>query len=259
MRYLSLTFSLLIGFNLFVWGSVFSAFPDRGLNLYFLDVGQGDAALARLPGLSGRGRADILIDGGPGRQGLESLGEVLPETDRYIDLVMLSHPQLDHFGGLIDVLKRYQVGAFIYNGRDGTASAWNDLKTVLVERNIKTIILKEGDSITYGGNRLDILSPSPNFLKSDELNDTTLVVKLSSESSRALFTGDIGFNVEEYLARKYDVDADVLKVGHHGSKFSSGSLFLKEATPLASLISSGAKNTYGHPAPAAMGRLSSSG
>ena len=254
MKRLSLIFSLLIGFNIVVWGSIAVKASPTELNVYFLDVGQGDSSLIVLPG-----GVKVLIDGGPANKSvLGELDKVLPAADRYIDLVMLTHPQLDHFGGLTDVLKRYRVGAFIHNGRDGDTEAWEYFKKVFKEQGIMTILLKEGDKISFASSKIDILSPNAEFMKSQELNDTGLVAEVFSEGAKILFSADIGFKVEEYLTRKYDMDVDVLKVGHHGSRFSSGSSFLSEVTPLMASISSG-KNNYGHPTPAAMKRLSDSG
>lgn len=259
------TFNIaLVGFvflfvcDVFIWNSIL--FPAFGKNpeIYFLDIGQGDSQLIVLPGPTGGAPIKILSDGGPDAKILRELSKVLSPEDRYIDIVLLSHPQLDHFGGLIEVLTRYQIGAFIYNGRDGTASAWEDLKKVLKEKHIKTIILAGGDSLAYGESHLDILSPDAEFLKSEELNDTCLVALLSSHSAKALFVGDIGENVEEYLRNKYDIDVDILKVGHHGSRFSSSASFLKEASPKVAVIQVG-KNRYGHPTKEALSRLSQSG
>ncbi len=251
MRYQSLIFLVLIGSNLLIWNSVIFGASNSNLNLYFLDVGQGDGSLVRLPG-----GVDVLIDGGPGRATLNSLSRVLPQTDRYIDLAVITHAQLDHFGGFIDIFKNYAIGAVIWNGREGTAAAWPELAKLVEEKNIKTVVLKEGDKITYGDNVFDVLSPGPAFLKSKELNDTGLVLKLESKGAKTLFTADIGENIESYLIKKYDLDIDILKVAHHGSRFSSSEDFLFETTPLISSVSSGAKNRYGHPTKQALAAIS---
>ncbi len=200
----------------------------------------------------------VLIDGGPGKNVLAQLDKVLPPQDRYIDLVILSHPQLDHFSGLISVLDRYDIGAFIYNGRDGEISAWKDLTNILKEKKIPTLFLKKGDKITYKNSNLKILSPDKNLLSSKELNDTTILALVESEGVTALFTGDIGFNVENGLTEEYNMDIDILKVPHHGSKYSSGIKFLSEATPLVSVIQVG-DNKYGHPTKEAIERLTQVG
>ena len=236
-----------------MWGGLFIGTSSDGLDIYFLDVGQGDASLVRLPG-----EVDILIDGGKDKSVLSELARALPDSDRYIDLVILSHTQLDHFGGLIDVLGRYRVGAFIHNGVPANVSAWHDLEKVIYEKGVRSVMVREGDKVTHGQSRLAILGPAKEFLDSKDLNDTSVVVMLSSENSRSLFTADIGFRVEEYLAKKYDLSSDVLKVGHHGSKYSSGSLFLSASIPAVSVISAG-KNSYGHPTAEAIKRIKTTG
>lgn len=224
---------------------------SKDLKIYFLDVGQGDSELVILPG-----GIKMIIDGGlPNGKLLENLGSILPIGDRYIDLVMVSHPQLDHFGGLIEVMKRYQIGAFLWNGRDGTASAWQELKKVIEQNKIKNIVLAASDKIHYQDSNFNILSPNPEFLRSKELNYTTLVTELVSDNSKTLFTGDIGFNVEETLLNYH---VDILKVPHHGSKFSSGDNFLSAIKPKIAVIEVG-KNSYGHPTKEAMTRLQDSG
>lgn len=249
MKYLSSIYLVLISFNLFVWYWVLAGGKDQALNIYFLNVGQGDSSLVVLPN-----NIKVLIDGGPKKEILNSLAKVMPATDRYIDLVMLSHPQLDHFSGLIPIMERYQIGAFIYNGRDGTAAAWEDLKKVLTKQKIRTIVLGEGDKIKYEESSFSLLSPNPEFLRSKELNDSCLVAELTSQKSKVLFTCDIGFKVEEYLAGKYDLKSDILKVPHHGSKYSSGGYFLDEVNPALAVIQVG-KNGYGHPTQETLSRL----
>lgn len=248
-NHLVLFFIFLAVFDFFVWQSVFVRKQNENLELYFLDIGQGDSELAILPG-----GIKVLIDGGPNNKILSELSSILKPTDKYIDLVVMSHPQYDHFAGLIDVLKRYQVGAFIYNGRRGEIAAFNDLEKILKNKNISVVVLGEGGKIKYQEIIFNILSPSKEFLSSKELNDTTLVMELISDNFKALFTGDIGFNIENYLVEKYNINIDVLKVGHHGSKYSSGDEFLKESNPKISVIEVG-KNTYGHPTKNALNRL----
>lgn len=249
MKYLSSIFLALVFLNIFVWYWIIVGAPSSALNMYFLDVGQGDGNLVVLPG-----GPKILIDGGPDKSVLNELDKILSPTDRYIDLVMLSHSQLDHFAGFIPALERYRVGAFLWNGRAGEISAWRELKNVLEDKEIPIIVLGAGDSIIYKGNKIAILSPDGKLINDAELNNTTLVAELESNGVKTLFTGDIGFEVENYLTNKYDLNVDVLKVPHHGSKYSSGTNFLNEATPLISIIEVG-KNKYGHPTTSAIERL----
>lgn len=236
-------------FDLFIWSQIIFNGPNKNTEIYFFDIGQGDSELVVLPN-----NVKVLIDGGPNKKILSELSSVLSPTDIYIDLIILSHPQLDHFAGLIDVLRRYKVGAFIYNGRSGEAKAFYDLKKAIKESNAAAVVLAQGDKIKYEENVFDVLSPPKEFLTSEELNDTTLVLRLNVGNFRALFTGDIGENIEKYLAENFDIGIDILKVGHHGSKFSSSEKFLVEASPLISAIEVG-KNSYGHPTAQTLARL----
>jgi len=223
---------------------------NRDLKIYFLDVGQGDSELVLLPG-----GVKVLIDGGPPNSRiLGNLEKILLPTDRYIDLVMMSHPQLDHFGGLIDVFKRYRVGAFLANGRKGEAQAFADLEKIIEENDVKTVVLAKNDAIRYENNYFKIISPDKSTLQAKELNDTALVAELTSNNSKTLFTGDIGVKIEEELLEVFNSPIDILKVAHHGSKYSSFGGFLKILNPKVAVIEVG-KNSYGHPTAEVLKRL----
>lgn len=243
--------------NASLWYGVFSSLAIDEAEYYFLDVGQGDSQLLVFPDGYG-GSMRLLIDGGPGSKVLSSLGKIFGAGDKYIDLVLMTHPQLDHFGGLIDVLKTYKVGAFLGSGKDSGIGAYGALVTELKNQNVPYIVLGAGDSIKYGSATINILSPSPQDLKSKELNDTTLVLLSEHGGIRALFTGDIGFKIESQIMKKYDIGADILKVAHHGSKYSSGNEFLAKVSPDAAVIGVG-KNSYGHPTSEAISRLQKAG
>jgi competence protein ComEC len=230
------------------WGNNSATLASARLS--FLNIGQGDSSLIELPG-----NVQVLIDGGPdGKKLLENLEQILPPQDRRIDLLIMTHPQLDHFAGFIDVLKKYEVGAFVSSGRKVEIPAYKELVSQLKKRDVPYIQVVEGDAVTIGQTKLRIIGPSPSELVSGELNDTSVVVLLESPEVRALYTGDIGFAVEKRLVEDYNIDVDVLKVGHHGSRLSSGEQFLAEATPELSAIIVG-KNTYGHPTASALERL----
>lgn len=248
-----LLISLLIIFNISLWGFIF--FPswssEEDLAIYFLDVGQGDSELITIDGV------DILVDGGPDAKVLESLSKVMSPTDRYIDLVILTHPHLDHFGGLTDVFKNYQVGVFIDSGHDHTIAQYDYFKKVLAEKNIKHINLAKGDKIKYKDLVLNFLSPAK--IGQKELHDNTLVFMLEKESFKGLFTGDINFKIEKNLVRDFkDLSANLLKISHHGSANSTSNEFLRAVHPQISIIEVG-RNSYGHPKPALLSRLQSSG
>ena len=227
---------------------------DDALTVSFLAVGQGDSTLIRLPH-----GVKALIDGGPPNgAALEGISETLSPFDRTIDLVVISHPQLDHFGGLIEVVKQYRVGGVLVNGRAGTSEAFRELDRAIKERSLPLITLRAGDVIRVGESRFKTLSPTEELAASDELNDTSLVLELESKGARFLFTGDIGKRAEQELVRGGIHDIHVLKVPHHGSRFSSTAPFLAATGPEAAVIEVG-KNSYGHPTDAVLDRLSGAG
>lgn len=245
-------------FDFVVWKAVVLNRPNSETEIYFLEAGQGDSELIVLPG-----GVKVMIDAGPGDKTANELSSVLRPTDNYIDLAIVSHPEADHFNGFIDIFKRYQVGAFIYNGRAGVAQSWKELAKVVEENKISAIVLGQGDRIKYGEDFFEILSPNADFLRSKETNDSSLVIKFTNnigeeKAVSVLFTGDIGNKVEKYLADNFDISADILKVPHHGSKYSSSDEFLTAVKPKISSIEVG-KNSYGHPTSETLNRLASIG
>lgn len=247
-------FAALALLDVVVWSQIAVHARDRSLlRAYFLDVGQGDSEFIALPG-----GAMMLIDGGPpnGRV-LSALAQALPPFDRSIDLVVLSHPQTDHFGGLIDVVRRYRIGVFISTGVRNEVPGYRDLLDALDARDVPRVTLAAGDSIRYGGTRTDVLAPTPALLSATNVNETTLVLRVAGNGVALLFTGDADANVERALAGVAG-NVDVLKVSHHGSKFSSTQEFLDAIHPTVAVIEVG-KNSYGHPTAQALGRLAESG
>lgn len=240
-------------FDVFVWGDIVLNKPSKNSEIYFMDVGQGDSELVILPN-----NIRVLIDGGPDNKVIGQLASILPATSRYLDLVILSHPQTDHFTGLIDVLKRYRVGAFIFNGNSGTAGSWSELIKIIEENKVPTIILAGADKIHYLNSQFNFLWPDKNFVHGQDLNEAALVPPLQTQKTKILFTGDIGAETENYLMKKYNLDIDVLKVAHHGSKFSSGEKFLNAISPKIAVIEVG-KNSYGHPTETVLNNLASIG
>lgn len=226
--------------------------------LYALDVGQGDSILAVFPnGMT------VLTDAGPNASVVRELERVLPPGDRTIDLAIVTHPQLDHFGGFAEVISRFSVGALVVNGRvaddESAGSAWDELLTVARERNVPLVRLGAGDTVRQGEYGIDVLGPDDAWLQSGELNDTGIVELLHFPGWRALLTADIGFSAEDDLRTRFDIRADVLKIGHHGSKYSTNAAFLDAVAPRAALISAGARNRYGHPTREVLERLRDAG
>lgn len=220
------------------------------LRVTVLDIGQGDAILIQTPSGS-----DILVDGGPGSAVLRALGAELSWHDRSIELMVNTHPQADHLYGLIDVLGRFDVQAVIPgNGDDSIApSAWHlaiEREDVVVERAISGDVLDLGDGVT-----MEVLW-APDDALAGNINNTSLVLKLRWREVSVLLTGDIEAVAEKaLLASGVDLQATALKVAHHGSRTSSTRAFLDAVAPQVSVISAGANNTHGHPAPEVVDRL----
>ena len=241
-----------------IWLPIIS-YGNDGLKAWFFDVGQGDAEF--LDFFDG---TQILIDGGPDGSVLQKLGKAMPFYDKNIDLVVLTHPHKDHVFGLVEVLKRYKVRKIILPKVDFESPFYREFLNEAKSKNISLEYLSEGDFIRIGDfAELDFINPSAGSkldrdifysknesfgLSGQQLNDTSLVFKLVFGGISALFTGDAGFDVEDnILLQKYNLKADILKVGHHGSKYSSSEDFLKLINPKHAVIEVGKNNKYGHP------------
>jgi competence protein ComEC len=233
-----------------IWYAVYT--ESRGtLRVAFLNVGQGDAIFIESPTHN-----QILLDGGPGTAVLGELGRVMPFYDRSLDAVMMSHPNLDHFAGFIEVLRRYSVGYDLESGRSHTIPEYTAFTTAVAERGVKKIFLRRGTTIDLGGGAvLIILSPEERDMGAKNLNDTMVVARLVYGKTAFLLTGDMEKGLEARLVKNGDaLSAQVLKVGHHGSKTSSSEIFLQAVRPEYSVIEVG-KNSYGHPTQEILTRL----
>lgn len=239
----------LIVLNVLVWKEIALTQKDnQKTKMYFLNVGQGDSELIIL-----NTGAKIMIDGGaPNGQAASELDKVLGIFKRRLDLVVLTHAELDHFGGLIAVLKKHKVGAFVWNGVPGKSSAFDDLKKGIRDAKIQEVIIKKGDRIRQGDNDINVLWPM-NGVTVKNLNDASVILEVNTNKTKTLFTGDAGINIEQELLPELR-EISILKVGHHGSKYSTGEAFLKVLQPQVAIIGVG-KNSYGHPTKETLGRL----
>lgn len=240
----------------FVWSRVLAQTTDSLVRIDFLDVWQGSAILVGAPNGN-----QVLIDGGPSDAVLAKLGENMPLGDRQIELVILTHPDSDHLSGLVEVLKRYEVGQILESGiADSSAEyqAWNDLIT---QKKIPVIFAQAGQTVKIADNlAIKILYPlgKINGQEFKNINATSLVGKIIYGENSVLFTGDAEEQTEKpLLMLDADLKADILVVGHHGSKTSTGAEFLAAVAPQIAVIQVGAKNKYGHPAAEVLERLKS--
>jgi competence protein ComEC len=244
-------------------GAVFSL-PDDKLHLIFCDVGQGDAILIF------KGSNQVLIDGGPNQKVLSCLANHLPFWDRTIEMVVVTHPDNDHLGGLPDVIERYNVTQLVSHSLVRDAAIFWAFRDEVIEKKIPVYSPRAGDKIQLGGINLEILFPLEKL--GDELvwqpeaetkvlgaysyptnaNDVSIVSLFSYGDFDVLLPGDIGSQFEKVI--EVDKEIEILKVAHHGSKYSSSEEFLGRVDPDLAVISVG-NNSFGHPTSEVLERL----
>jgi competence protein ComEC len=239
------------------WWAALQGEARGRLSVDVLDVGQGDAILITTP--DGR---HVLVDGGASGLTLEQrLGEELPFWERTIDMVALTHPQQDHISGLIDVLQRYNVREVLATSIVATTAVYQEWRSLIADGHIAYHEATAGESIDLGGGAsMHVLGPSAESFTSAQMNDTSLVLKVSWDNVSFLLTGDIqAFGEGALLDSRADLHATALKVPHHGSSTSSSAAFLDAVQPQVAVVSIGANNPYHHPSADVIERLQADG
>ncbi len=255
--------------------------PSPKAKMVACDVGQGDAILIT------KGSNQVLIDGGPSSEKILScLAKYVPFWDRTIELIVLTNTDYDHMNGLSTVVERYQVTQFVTSDGVHDTDALTHFSRVLSEHHVSVMGVERGDTIQVGeedGLNFEVLWP-PNVIeeyvavlrnqidessreqilgasaKRGDLNERSVVLLLLEDTKRVLLSGDAGFQTEKELLKLGGLpDIDVLKVGHHGSRFASSQAFLEMIKPEIAVISAGQKNRYGHPTAETLERLSKVG
>ncbi len=269
--YLGKVFLLsLIGLVILIWPR-----PAPQLTAYFFDVGQGDSELFVMPG-----GQTVLVDGGPSFGLVAKLDQILPLTHRQIDLLVLTHPHDDHLIGLLEVLRIYPVKEVLITGVSAKTLAWQAFSRLLAAKQIRVTRARGGlqwqfidwpakkldQPILPAGNRgpptLTVVYPLIDISKQyfTDLNDSSIVLRLDYGQSSALLMGDLPAKQETQLIQgQIKWRAQVLKVGHHGSSYSSSLQFLQAVKPVWSIISCGLHNLFHHPSQATIARLQAVG
>lgn len=217
------------------------------LKVAFLDVGQGDAIYIESPNGN-----QVLIDGGRDKSVERELSSLMKFYDKSIDVVVATHADEDHVGGLPDVLERYKVKLFLEPGVKGESKTYEELENKvqsLSQSNVlKKVLARKGMLIDLGSNvKIEILFPDRDLSGSDT-NTSSIVSRVIYGENEFLLTGDSPLSIEKYLISKgASLESDVLKAGHHGSKTSTSDEYVKAVKPKFAVISAGKDNKYGHP------------
>ena len=208
------------------------------MRVHFIDVGQADSAFIEL----GNGQTMLIDAGRSGSDVVDYIRNLQYET---IDYVVASHPHDDHIGGMATVLNSFNIGKMYIPKQAHTISAFTNMLDVIENKGIDLYTAKAGTNILSSGNiNIDVLAP---FSESNSnLNNASAVVRITYGKTVMLFTGDAEHVIENQLLNS-GIDADVLKVGHHGAGSASSSSFIKAVSPDIAVISVGEGNSYGHP------------
>jgi competence protein ComEC len=222
---------------------------DENLTVNFLDVVQGDSILLEYNGKS------MLIDAGEQDQGPEVSAYLREHNLSSLNYVVATHPHSDHIGGMAEILNEFQVQHFIDSGFPHSSKTYENMLTIIDENNIPFEVAKRGEEIEFDpAIEVEILNPGSEY--SDKLNENSVVLKISYGEVSFLFMGDAGLETEEKLMDAgYDLNSEILKVGHHASRSGSGERFVSLVNPEVSIIEVGAGNDYGHPHAEVLKRL----
>lgn len=217
------------------------------LKVYFIDVGQADAILLQ------NGDHNMLIDAGNNEDGIKLVNYLKEFNVNKFDYVFASHAHEDHIGGMDDIINNFDIDKFFMPDVITTTKTFEDMLDALSNKKMRYNTVSIGDVFSFLDANVEILYVGDS---SKDLNDTSIVIKVTHGDNSFLFTGDATSNVEKTLLNK-DIKSDVLKVAHHGSDYSSTSDFLDLVNPMYAVISVGINNSYNHPSNTVINRLNS--
>ena len=211
------------------------------LEVHFIDVGQGDSTLVKCPD-----GANILVDGGGGKSTESLLAYLSKEKVEKIDLLISTHPDEDHIGGLPEVIRRLKVARVMDPGKVHTTGVYEDYLRAIREGKVPYVLGRAGGEYDFGEVKLEVLHPGA--VLPEDNNNCSVVVRLTYGDTSFLLTGDAAFEAEEEMLQTgRNLRSDVLKCGHHGSRHSCSDSFVQQVRPRVAAISCGLGNKYGHP------------
>ena len=236
----AIIFSTLIFFTGCLSDVFGKSYPDTGLRVHYIDVGQADSIL-----IQGPNNKNMLIDAGETKDNAV-LNYIDSLNINRLDVVIATHPHSDHISEMDDVIKKYDIGEFYMPKVSHSSKTFENMLDALSEKNISPIAAKAGMSFEFDGLNCEILAPvNGNY---ESLNNYSVVIRLTYGENKFLFAADAEeLSEKEILNSAADIHSDVLKVGHHGSSTSTSSEFLKAVNPTYAVISCGENNEYGHP------------
>lgn len=236
--------ALLLIVNIFLFRLDWQNF-HRGLTFAMLDVGQGDSLFIESP--TG---TQVMFDGGPPRRVLGPLARVLSPFDKNIDALVITNPDTDHLGGVLDIIKSYKVSYVFESGTLTDSKIYQSLREEMKKRNIPNVLVKKGMRLNLGGGvMIDILFPDRD-VSAWATNEGSVVARLSYRQISIVLAGDATMKTEKIILsenQETQLKSTVLKVGHHGSRTSTSNSLAKAVMPSYALISNGKDNSYGHP------------
>ena len=228
-----------------IWSVYFSQ-PDEKLNIYFFDVGQGDAELIQ------KANWQILVDGGPDDIVIERISNVMPIDDRKIETIIITHPHADHITGLIEVINRYEIEKIILTKVGYESATYKSLLELIDKKKIKTITPKIGDvEYLFDQGKITYLWPGEEVSRfENNLNNSSIVFRFDYGDFNCIFSGDAEIEswTEIFKKQKNNLpDIDVIKIPHHGSRTGLNENMTNIMRPDIAIISLGLNNKYGFP------------
>ena len=243
---------------LFIWmilffpiSTIYAEDEERGIiRIHFIDVGQGDSILIETPNYK-----HILIDAGPPKAGKLVVDYLEQQHVSSIDAVIATHPDFDHIGGLPAVMESFPVDQLIETGKFHLTKSYAAYAATVFLKQIPLTVAETGDFIHVDPFvSIEVLNSST---QKKENNPSSLALKITYDDMNILLMADVEKAQEKKMMQYSDVDADIIKIAHHGSNTSSSAAFLEEVQPEIAILTYSKQNDFGHPAPRVIHELQS--